>query len=50
MPSKPEPRKRPLKYKTASPVKITSKEPYKPSKWLLTIVRQRFEYFAERLD
>lgn len=51
MPPKPaEPRKRPLKYSKSSPIKESKKAPSAPSKWLQTIVKQNFVYFAKKLD
>ena len=45
-----EPRKRPLKYTKSSPAKESKKIPVAPSKWLQTIVKQNYVYFATKLD
>ena len=45
-----EARKRPLKYTKSSPAKDSKKTPAAPSKWLQTIVKQNYVYFATKLD
>ncbi len=45
-----EARKRPLKYTKSSPAKDSKKTPVAPSKWLQTIVKQNYVYFATKLD